>query len=62
LNCPIDENEYNDVVSDSISDNQSTSITIDKNGVQIKEQNKEVDSRDFKGLEINDKGIIIKTN
>ena len=62
LNCPIDENEYNDVVSDSISDNQSTSITIDKNGVQIKENNKEVDSRDFKGLEINDEGIIIKTN
>ena len=62
LNCPPEENEYNDVVSDSISDNQSTSITIDKNGVQIKENNKNVESRDFKGLEINDEGIIIKTN
>lgn len=62
LNCPPDENEYNDVVSDSISENRSTSITIDQNGVRIKEHNKEVDSRDFKGLEINDEGIIIKTN
>lgn len=62
LNCPPDENEYNDVVSDSLSENRSTSITIDQNGVRIKENNKEVDSRDFKGLEINDEGIIIKTN
>lgn len=62
LNCPLEENDYNDVVSDSTSNDRSTSITIDKNGVRIKENNKEVDSRDLKGLEINDEGIIIKTN
>jgi phage shock protein PspC (stress-responsive transcriptional regulator) len=58
INCPIEENEYNDVSSDS----SSTSVTINQEGILIEEKNKEVKNKDFKGLEINKEGIIIKTN
>jgi hypothetical protein len=62
LNCPIEENEYNDISNDTIPNTSSTSVTIDKNGIQIKEDNKAEEKRDFKGLKINEDGIIIKTN
>ncbi|HRZ31166.1 MAG TPA: PspC domain-containing protein [Flavobacterium sp.] len=62
LNCPIEENEYNDISNDTIPNTSSTSVTIDKNGIQIKEENKAEEKRDFKGLKINEDGIIIKTN
>ena len=58
INCPLEENEYNDVSSDSTS----TSVTINREGILIEEKNKEVKNKDFKGLEINKEGIIIKTN
>ena len=61
LNCPNEENEYNDIVTDTIP-NSSTSITIDQNGIQIREDNKPVENKEFKGLKIDEKGIIIKTN
>ena len=61
LNCPPDENEYNDIANDTIL-NSSTSITIDQNGIQIKEENKPVENKEFKGLKIDKNGIIIKTN
>jgi phage shock protein PspC (stress-responsive transcriptional regulator) len=61
LNCPTDENEYNDIANDTIL-NSSTSITIDQNGIQIKEENKPVENKEFKGLKIDKNGIIIKTN
>jgi phage shock protein PspC (stress-responsive transcriptional regulator) len=62
LNCPIEENEYNDISNDTIPNTSSTSVTIDKNGIQIKEEDKAEEKRDFKGLKINENGIIIKTN
>ena len=61
LNCPDEENEFNDVINDTIP-NSSTSITIDQNGIQIKEANKQVENKEFKGLKIDENGIIIKTN
>jgi phage shock protein PspC (stress-responsive transcriptional regulator) len=61
LNCPVEENEYDDILNDTIS-NSSTSITIDQNGIQIKEENKPVENKEFKGLKIDENGIIIKTN
>lgn len=61
INCPSEENEYEDI--DLIyDDSTTTSVTINKNGIQIKEKNQAVTEKEFKGLEINKEGIIIKTN
>lgn len=63
LNCPIEENEFNDVLNDTLTNTtNSTSITIDQNGIQIKEGNKPIENKEFKGLKIDENGIIIKTN
>lgn len=62
LNCPVDENEYNDVDSNGIKDSITSTVTISTSGIQIKEINKVEEKRKFKGLEINKEGIIIKTN
>lgn len=59
LNCPIEENEYNDVETE---DSISSTVTINRNGIHIKEAHKSEEKRDFKGLEINKEGVIIKTN
>jgi phage shock protein PspC (stress-responsive transcriptional regulator) len=62
LNCPIDENEYNDVQINSSEDSVTSIVTINKDGIHIKETNKSEEKRKFKGLEINEEGVIIKTN
>jgi phage shock protein PspC (stress-responsive transcriptional regulator) len=62
LNCPIEENEYNDVELNSTEDSITSTVTINRDGIHIKETNKSEEKRDFKGLEINKEGVIIKTN
>ncbi|SFF17549.1 PspC domain-containing protein [Flavobacterium xueshanense] len=57
LNCPADENEYNDNENDS----NETSVTINNDGVSI-ENDTIKSNNNNKGLKINKDGIIIKTN
>ncbi len=67
LNCPNDENEWNDVENDSIIDMNSinmdttldsiSSITLNKDGILIKKDNK----KEVQVLKINKDGINIKT-
>jgi phage shock protein PspC (stress-responsive transcriptional regulator) len=57
LNCPEDEDEYNDVDD---SDTQSN-ITIDEDGVTIETDTLKKDRKKLKELKINKDGIIIKT-
>lgn len=62
LNCPMEENEYNDVEFNSTEDSVTSTVTINRDGIHIKETNKSEEKRKFKGLEINKEGVIIKTN
>lgn len=61
LNCPIAENEYNDVDSDSENDSTDVTVTINNDGVSI-ENDTIKSNNNNKGLKINKDGIIIKTN
>jgi phage shock protein PspC (stress-responsive transcriptional regulator) len=58
LDCPADENEYNDVENDQ---EENTSVTINKNGISIKNDTIINGNNDIKELKINKDGIIIKT-
>ncbi len=73
LNCPADEDEYDDVDNDDFNidietndddndGNDKTNIIINKNGVSIKKDTIISESKDIKELKINKDGIIIKTN
>ena len=62
LNCPVEENEYNDVEINTTEDSVTSTVTISTDGIHIKETNKSEEKRNFKGLEINKEGVIIKTN
>ncbi|WP_264565225.1 PspC domain-containing protein [Flavobacterium sp. N3904] len=57
LDCPADENEYNDVDDD---DNE-TNVTINENGVTVESDTTVKSKKKFKELKINKDGIIIKT-
>jgi phage shock protein PspC (stress-responsive transcriptional regulator) len=57
LDCPADENEYNDVEDD---DNE-TNVTINENGVTVETDSVVKTNKKFKELKINKDGIIIKT-
>jgi hypothetical protein len=57
LNCPDDENEWNDVENDSTA----TNVTINENGISIKKDTLIKSNKDIKELKINKDGIIIKT-
>ncbi|RTY74307.1 PspC domain-containing protein [Flavobacterium sp. LS1R10] len=61
LNCPADENEYNDVYSTARDDSTDVTVTINNNGVTI-EKDTLKSNKTNKGLKINKDGIIIKTN
>ncbi|OAB26625.1 phage shock protein C (PspC) family protein [Flavobacterium fryxellicola] len=61
LNCPANENEYNDVTIDAQNDSTDVTVTINKNGVSIEKDSVKTNSAS-KGLKINKDGIIIKTN
>ncbi|MEZ7497166.1 PspC domain-containing protein [Flavobacterium sp. Arc3] len=60
LDCPSDEDEYNDV-SMHIEDDQNKTIKITKNGVSITNDTVNISNSDLKELKINKDGIIIKT-
>jgi phage shock protein PspC (stress-responsive transcriptional regulator) len=57
LNCPEDEDEYNDV---SNTDTE-TNVTINEDGVTIESDTTVKSKKKFKELKINKDGIIIKT-
>ncbi len=57
LNCPDEEDEWNDVENDSTS----TNVTINENGISIKKDTLIKSNKDIKELKINKDGIIIKT-
>ena len=63
LNCPKDEDEYNDVDIDTLDniDIQTPNVTINKEGISIKNDSAKSHNKDFKELKINKDGIIIKT-
>ena len=61
LNCPANENEYNDVDSDTENDITDATVTINNDGVSI-ENDTIKSNNNNKGLKINKDGIIIKTN
>ncbi|MEZ7503744.1 PspC domain-containing protein [Flavobacterium sp. Arc2] len=60
LDCPSDEDEYNDV-SMHIEDDENKTIKITKNGVSITNDTVNISNSDLKELKINKDGIIIKT-
>ena len=60
LNCPPEENEWNDV-ENTDADSTSTSVTLNEKGILIKEQNKEEVDKEVKSVKINKDGITIKT-
>jgi phage shock protein PspC (stress-responsive transcriptional regulator) len=60
LNCPPEENEWNDVENADV-DSTSTSVTLNENGILIKEQNKEEVDKEVKSVKISKDGITIKT-
>jgi phage shock protein PspC (stress-responsive transcriptional regulator) len=63
LDCPKRDTVLGDVVDGTDPDDtdETTSITIDGNGVKITKENNEEIHRELKGLELNEEGIIIKT-
>lgn len=60
LNCPPEENEWNDLENADV-DSTSTSVTLNENGILIKEQNKEEVDKEVKSVKISKDGITIKT-
>lgn len=60
LNCPADENEWNDVDQDDDSDDNAT-VIINEDGIKVKKDTTITNSKEFKELKINEDGIIIKT-
>jgi hypothetical protein len=61
LNCPADENEYDDVDNDTDNDSTQTSVTINKEGVSVKNDTIINSKNNIQELKINKDGIIIKT-
>jgi phage shock protein PspC (stress-responsive transcriptional regulator) len=62
LNCPADENEYNDIDTDTENDSIETSVTINEDGVSVTNDTLIKSKKNLKELKINKDGIIIKTN
>jgi phage shock protein PspC (stress-responsive transcriptional regulator)/uncharacterized membrane protein YphA (DoxX/SURF4 family) len=58
LNCPTDDDEYNDV---EIHEDKTTSATINKNGITITDDSIPTSKHHYPELKINKDGIIIKT-
>jgi len=58
LDCPADENDYNDADND---EDEQTAVTINENGISITNDTTISNNNDIKELKINKDGIIIKT-
>lgn len=57
LNCPIDENEYNDIENNQVNDSVvTTTVTVNGEVITVNKTGNK------KGLSINKDGIVIKTN
>lgn len=61
LNCPADENDYEDVEGADADSTSTTTMTIDNDGIHIEKDGKE-EIRKVKTLNISKDGIIVKTN
>jgi phage shock protein PspC (stress-responsive transcriptional regulator) len=65
LDCPADENEWNDVEGgitiDNDQDSTSTKITLNENGILIKKDKHTEEAKEVKSVKINEDGITIKT-
>jgi len=62
-NCPPEENEYNDLENDSISNfDKNSEIILNEDGVLIKKGNKTVEKQHVESIKINEDGVTIKSN
>ncbi len=61
INCPANENEDSDYDNEDDINIQTPNVTINEDGITIKNDTVISNSRDFKELKINKDGIIIKT-
>ncbi len=60
-NCPIDENEYNDVENDTISIlEENSEIILNEDGILIKKGNKTVEKENIESIKINKNSVTIK--
>lgn len=61
MNCPIDENDYNDVENDTLSNlEENSEIILNEDGILIKKGNKTVEKENAESIKINKNGITIK--
>jgi phage shock protein PspC (stress-responsive transcriptional regulator) len=61
MNCPIDENDFNDVENDTLSNSEENSeIILNEDGILIKKGNKTVEKENAESIKINKNGITIK--
>lgn len=61
MNCPIDENDYNDIENDTLSNSEENSeIILNEDGILIKKENKTVEKENAESIKINKNGITIK--
>jgi phage shock protein PspC (stress-responsive transcriptional regulator) len=62
-NCPPEENEYDDVENDTISNFDGNSeIILNEEGVLIKKGDKTVEKQNVESIKINKDGVTIKSN
>ena len=62
-NCPPEENEYDDVENDKISNFDGNSeIILNEEGVLIKKGDKTVEKQNVESIKINKDGVTIKSN
>jgi phage shock protein PspC (stress-responsive transcriptional regulator) len=61
INCPIEENEYNDVENDTISIlEENSEIILNEDGILIKKGNKTVEKENIESIKINKNSVTIK--
>lgn len=61
INCPIEENDYNDVENDTLSNlEENSEIILNEDGILIKKGNKTVEKENAESIKINKNGITIK--
>lgn len=61
MNCPIDENDYNDVENDTISNlEENSEIILNEDGILIKKGNKTVEKENVESIKIKKNSITIK--
>jgi len=61
LDCPADENDYEDVEGNDVSEDTTASVILNKDGILIKKSGQADENKEVKSVKINKDGIIIKT-